>query len=249
MLVFDGAIAGVGTASGTRLVTGMWPVSPFGSFADVMVERADGRRILLAPSREVADFVAATYRFDEVLTVPVSYQRAGETWTISAGPLSLRLTTGGRGFLGRLLRLVPKRLACAHWWAELLDPVASVVLPGVRTRGTAGGGRREWYAALDLHRITAVQASWDGVDLGRLKDVRPPVRFGFGSTPVRPSVVRVTTTIDLGAVASVTRLIDSSLDTGQHAGHQDGLGREGKGWRHGASHFRGGGGAFSRRPG
>jgi len=198
MLVFDGAIAGVGTASGTRLVVGMWPVSPFGSIADVMVERADGRRSLLAPSRQVADFVAETYRFDEVLVVPVSYRRAGDTWTISAGPLSLRLSTGGRGALGRLLSLVPRRLARAHWWGALLDPVAGVVLPGVRTHGTAGGGRREWYAALDLHRVAAMQASWDGEDLGRLKDVRPPVRFGFGSTPARPCVVRVTTTIDLG---------------------------------------------------
>src|SRR5664279_3281856 len=30
MLQFDGAIAGMGTASGTRLVVGMWPLSPYG---------------------------------------------------------------------------------------------------------------------------------------------------------------------------------------------------------------------------
>jgi hypothetical protein len=72
-------------------------------------------------------------------------------------------------------------------------------MSGVRTRGTAGGGRREWYAALDLHRIAHIEASWAGTDLGGLRPVDPPVRFGFGSTPSRPSLVRVTTTIDLGA--------------------------------------------------
>ena len=57
---FHGFIAGMGTAEGTRLVVGHWPESPLGSFSDVMVERADGHRMLLAPSEEVAGFVAAT---------------------------------------------------------------------------------------------------------------------------------------------------------------------------------------------
>jgi hypothetical protein len=39
---FDGWIAGLGTASGTRLVWGHWPGSPFGPLSDVMVEHADG---------------------------------------------------------------------------------------------------------------------------------------------------------------------------------------------------------------
>jgi hypothetical protein len=199
VLTFDGAIAGVGTESGTRLVVGMWPSSPLGPFADVMVERPDGWRIFLAPSAEVADFVSATYRFDEVRVVPVAYRRDGSTWSINAGPLSLRLSTGGRGPLGLLLTAIPRRLARARWWSSALDPIAKLVMPGVRTRGTAGGGRREWYAAVDLHRITSIESSWEGADLGELRKVDPPVRFGFGSTPATPSLVRVTTTIDLGS--------------------------------------------------
>jgi hypothetical protein len=64
-------------------------------------------------------------------------------------------------------------------------------MSGVRTRGTAGGGRREWYSAQDMHRIKAVSARFDGVDLGDLRPVDPPVRFGFASTPEEPSLVRV----------------------------------------------------------
>jgi hypothetical protein len=37
----------------------------------------------------------------------------------------------------------------------------------------------------------------DGVDLGTLTDVEPPVRFGFGSTPRHPSLARITTTVEV----------------------------------------------------
>ena len=63
---FTGHIAGLGTSSGVRLVVGVWDTSPFGAFADVMVEDASGHRTLLAPRQSVADAVASVYSFDEV---------------------------------------------------------------------------------------------------------------------------------------------------------------------------------------
>jgi len=195
MLTFDGAIAGMGTSSGTRLVVGMWPLSPFGHVTDVMIERADGHRILLAPTQELADFIATTYQFDEVRITPVLRVRDGKKWMVSTDELALTFDVGKRTALGVLLLLTPRRLARARWWASLQDPIARLVLDGVRTRGTAGGGRREWYAAQDLHTIRALSARLDGVDLGDLRPVSPPVRFGFGSTPEEPSMVRVLTTI------------------------------------------------------
>ncbi|QMV20536.1 hypothetical protein GQS52_00505 [Streptomyces sp. SCUT-3] len=195
---FDGWIAGIGTASGTRVVLGHWPRSPFGAFSDVMVEHADGERLLLAPTRETGDFVAATYRFDRVRTVPVVVGAAGPVWTVAAGPLDLRFTVGRRGPLGLLLRAVPGPLAALPAWAALVDLPARL-LPGVRTRGSAGGGRREWYGARDLRPVTGVAAAFDGSDLGPLAPVDPPVRFGFGSVPRSPALVRVTTTVETDA--------------------------------------------------
>ena len=128
-LRFDGGIAGLGTASGTRLVVGMWPVSPFGAMADVMAERPDGHRILVAPSEEIARFVATTYAFDEVRTEPSRFRIDGSRWSVAAGSVQVDFEVGG--------------------------------------------------------------------DLGPLRAVRPAVRFGFGSTPARPSLVRVTTTVFL----------------------------------------------------
>jgi hypothetical protein len=195
---FDGYIAGLGTEAGLRAVVGHWPRSPLGAFTDVMVELADGHRVLLAPSEQVAEFVAATYRFDEVVRTPVETVVDGERWRVAAGPLDVAFEVAGRPPLGLLLRAVPRRLATAVRWISAIDVVARRVLPGVRTRGSAGGGRGEFYAALDLHRIRSATVAWRGVDQGALTPVEPPVRFGFGSTPREPSLVRVVTLVREG---------------------------------------------------
>ncbi|KUN84323.1 hypothetical protein [Streptomyces griseoruber] len=196
-LRFDGWIAGMGTASGTRIVLGHWPHSPFGPFSDVMIEWPDGQRLLLAPSRETADFVTATYTFDSVRLVPVEVRVAGAGWTVAAGPLDLRFTIGRRRATGLLLCAVPPALARRPAWAALTDWPARALLPGVRTRGSAGAGRREWYGARDVRAIREVSAAIAGTDLGGLTSVEPPVRFGFGSVPRRPGLTRVTTTVEL----------------------------------------------------
>jgi hypothetical protein len=188
---FRGSIAGVGTTSGVRVVVGRWDTSPYGTFVDVMVETADGHRVLLAPTQEVADFVASTYTFDEVRVERI----AVNGWTLSSPSLSIELEVGGRTGLGRLLRLVPQRLAESPAWCAITDPVARVVMPGVRTRGSAGNGRREWYGATDVREVVAVRGAFDGVDVGGLTAVDPSPQFGFSSTPKRPSVTTVVTTV------------------------------------------------------
>lgn len=87
-------------------------------------------------------------------------------------------------------------MSTAPWFCRISDPIARVVLRGVRTRGSAGNGRREYYGARQQHKITAAEASWRAEDLGHLTPVTPPVTFGFGSTPAAPSVTSITTTID-----------------------------------------------------
>ncbi|MCZ2811565.1 hypothetical protein O2W15_08975 [Modestobacter sp. VKM Ac-2979] len=195
-LRFDGWILGTGTTSGTRIVLGHWPSSPLGAFSDVMVQRPDGHRVLLAPGPEVAEFVGSTYTFDEVRLVDVAVTRRGATWTVRAGPLAMSVRVGRRPGLGRVLRAVPAPLARRPGWVGLLDRPARL-LTGLRTTGSAGNGRTEWYGVQDLHTVASVDATWDGEPLGAVSPVRPPVTFGFGSVPPRPSVVRVTTTVEL----------------------------------------------------
>lgn len=193
---FRGQIAGVGSTSGIRVVVGHWHDTPLGEFSDAMVESAGGHRVLLAPRPEVAELIEAAYSFDETRIEPFTVTATGATWSVRSPSLTLDLTTGRRTPLGVALRAVPRRLAESPAWCTLTDPVARVVLRGVRTRGTAGGSRREWYGATDTHRVTSVSGAFDGTALGSLARVDPPCRFGFGSTPRRPSVTTVVTTVE-----------------------------------------------------
>ena len=163
----------------------------------------------------MADFVGATDTFDAVRIVGVDVRdgdpaAGGElaadwgdfddpeldddnaaAWTVTAGPLVMRLGFGSRTALGRLVGAVPMRIAASAVWAAGIDPIARTVMRGARGRTEA---RRDWYAARDVRSITAMTASWDGADLGNLTRVDPPVRFGLGSTPRRPSLVSLVTT-------------------------------------------------------
>jgi hypothetical protein len=197
-LRFTGAIAGVGSTSGVRLVVGRWDDSPLGAFADVMVEDAAGHRTLLAPSAAVAGFVQETYVFDEVSVCPVDVTATDDGWQVRAGgELTAHLTLGRRQPLGWLLRAVPTALATSTTWATAVDPIARVALRGVRTRGTALEGRREWYGATDLRSVSHLSGDWRGVALGDLAPVDPPCTFGFSSTPTRPGVTSVVTTVEV----------------------------------------------------
>jgi len=193
---FQGAIAGIGSTSGVRVVVGRWDRSPLGAFADAMVAEADGRRVLLAPSQEVADFVAATYSFDEVRIEPLTVEGVTR-WLVRSPSLLLDLEIGHRTTLGRLLRAVPTAVGTSPAWCAVTDPVARVVMRGVRTRGSARNGRREWYAATDHHVLRSATGSYDGVDLGALRPVSPEPGFGFSSTPTRPSVTSLVTTVEV----------------------------------------------------
>ena len=175
----------------------MWSASPFGAIVDVMIEAASGHRTLLAPRRDVADFIAATYVFDEVRVEPITLREGDGPLVVSSPSLRVELRLGRRTGVGRLLVLVPGPLRRARWWCRAIGLVARMLRPGVRTVGTAGGGRREYYCAADEHLIQSARVSLDGSDLGGLRPLLPAVRFGFASAPPTPSVVRITTLIDV----------------------------------------------------
>ncbi|MEU6095105.1 hypothetical protein [Streptomyces sp. NPDC047079] len=204
-LRLDGWIAGIGTSSGARVVVGHWERTPFGPFSDVMLERRDGHRLLLAPTAQTARFIAGTYTFDEVRVAPVGVDARGGAWTVTASSLRLSFTLGHRGAVGWLLRAVPGPLAARPAWAAAVALPARLLL-GARTCGSAGRDRYEWYGAKDLHPVSTATVRYEGEDLGSLAPVEPPVRFGFGSTPRGPCLVRVTTTVAMGNEPALTCL-------------------------------------------
>ncbi|MCD4533190.1 hypothetical protein LRP67_03735 [Nocardioides sp. cx-169] len=195
---FRGQITGLGSTSGVRVVVGRWRRSPYGAFADAMVEGPDGQRVLIAPREDVARLIEATYEFDEVRVEPVELIVQGDRWRLRSASLALDWTVGRRTWLGRVLRCVPRVVAEAPWFSLLTDPVARLVLSGVRTRGAARDGR-EWYGATDHHAVVSLSGAFDGRDLGALAVLDPAPRFGFSSTPRQPSLTSVVSTVELGS--------------------------------------------------
>lgn len=196
-LVFSGYIAGLGTEAGVRMVVGSWSHSPFGTFADVMVETADGQRTLLAPNPVIAEFVSDTYGFDRIEIGRVNAVHAADGFTLAAPGLELSVRLGKPAPYDWLLRAVPGRIATAPTWLRAIDPVAARLMPGVRTAGSAGKGRREYYGVRRTRLITSIAGRFRGTDLGGVAPLTPPVRFGFSSAPPTPQMVSVTTTIDV----------------------------------------------------
>jgi hypothetical protein len=83
---FTGWIAGLGTASGHRVVVGHWHGSPYGAVSDAMVEDPAGHRTLYAPTSEPAEFLAAACRFHDVRAqrLPLAGLRAPRRERISS---------------------------------------------------------------------------------------------------------------------------------------------------------------------
>lgn len=194
--IFDGHIAGIGTASGLRAVVGLWRDSPFGPFADAMVELPSGHRILLAPASDVAGFITGVYTFDETRVLGLTASHDAGRLTFAAGPLQLRASLGARTRLGAAVRLIPRPLAVQPRWLRAVSPLAARLSPGVRTAGAARDGWQEYYGVTDLHRIDSATVRWDGADAGALAAIRPAVGFGFSSVPPWPALARVRTTVE-----------------------------------------------------
>jgi hypothetical protein len=167
-----------------------------GAFADVMLQTADDERVLLAPDESVAEFVSSTYTFDRLEVGAVSAGLDADGLTVTTESFDARIGIGGPAPVDRLLRLVPRRLATSPRWLRAIDPVAARIVSGVRTYGTAGNGRVEYYGVRRSRGISSIDGHYRGVPFGGLAPLRPPVNFGFSSAPASPQIVAVTTTID-----------------------------------------------------
>ncbi len=179
-----GVITSAGFRSGHRIVVGAWAGGPLGPMQDVMWGRPDGRRVLLAPSRAVADFVGAVYRFDEVCVVPVEVALGpGRLW-VHAGPLVMTAEAG------RAWPIPLRALRTPTITRYVEGPVARALM-GVHTYGVTDSGVREWYQADRYRVLTGARASCDGADLGMLGPVDPPLGVGVSEPPRRPSMVDV----------------------------------------------------------
>jgi hypothetical protein len=179
-----GAICSAGFASGDRFVVGLWKDSPLGAMTDVMWARPDGERVLLAEVRPVADLITAIYRFDRVELVPIDSRFDGRQLELTAGSLSLAMQ-GGPGWRLPLGRVRPR------WFTRWVEGAIARPLLGVRTFGVSPTQVRQWYRSEEYRPVVEARARVSGADLGALRPIDVPVRFGFTGPPRRPSMVRL----------------------------------------------------------
>ncbi len=156
-----------------------------GPLTDVMWARPDGERLLLVDSAVGSEFITAVYQFDRVLVGPVDGYLEGRHLELKAGDLSLSMTGAMRGWR---LPLGRGRPAWVTRWIEW--PLARALL-GVSTYGVSPTGVREWYRADEYRPVVQARAHLHGQDLGALRPLQPPARFGFSEPPRRPSMVKV----------------------------------------------------------
>ena len=201
LLRFDGHIVGASFESGDTIVAGRWRTSPFGPFADVMWRRADGTRVVLAPTAHVLDFVTSHYTFDDALITSVRVERDTDgTVRVTGGGIDMALRAGAIDLPGRLIHLRPRWLRERPGWIAIEDALLRPVVgplfgaDGVHVRGTTRAGAREWYAIHDV-RAASASATVDGTSLGATAALAS-AGFGFSEFPSRSAIVRVTSLIE-----------------------------------------------------
>ena len=195
LIALEGTIAAAGFGSGDRFVVGVWKTGPLGPMVDVMWQRPEGRRVLLAPTVEIASFIGGIYEFDETRVVDFDVDASTPTrLSLRAGPVEVEMLAGKAL---PLFALRPRILRRSRGWITFEDlvlrPVVSrLVLGGgqsVRLRGRSPGGYREWYC-IDAYRpLIKARAAVGGEDLGELGPLEPAVTFGFSAFPSRPAFV------------------------------------------------------------
>ena len=190
---------------------GHWDDGPLGSMADVMWARPDGRRVLLADRAETATFVSAVYTFDEVHVVPFRAARDERGIDLAAGPLEISLRAGA-GW-----RLPPLAVRPSLATRFLEAPVARLAM-GVHAYGTSPTGVREWYRALAWRPVVAGAGRLDGVPLGSLAPLAPPLGVGFSEPPRHPSMVLVRPQLEdpTGRLDEVLSGLGAATAAGQH---------------------------------
>lgn len=200
---FEGAIAAAAFADGHQVVVGMWRASPLGRVVDVMWIRPDGRRVLLAPSATVRDYITGVYAFDEARVAPVRGGFDGREVAVAAGELRLRLTPHPRDWRSWVFAARPRVLRRRRAWLALEDrlagPLAGPLLggrPGVRLSGTTPTGRREWFSVDDYRPLADGALTVDGAEAGAMRALRPGLGVGLSDFPTRPALVQLATLIE-----------------------------------------------------
>lgn len=186
MDVFKGRITSSGFQSGDRIVVGTWDESRFGKFTDIMWARPDGHRTLIAPSKDIAEYVDEMYSFDEILIQDIDVEQNGDEMKVSCEMMELEFVWN-RGWKIPFKRSLLFIATVELFFAKLFF--------STRTHGVTRNNRKEWYAIDRVSKITKANAIISGQSAGQISPMKEPCKFGFSEAPKKPSSCEVRTHI------------------------------------------------------
>lgn len=186
MDIFKGRITSSGFESGDRIVVGAWNESPFGKFTDIMWAEKDGTRKLIAPTKEVADYVDAMYSFDEIIIQEIEVTEVNRSLSVVCDSMKLDFEWN-RGW--------PIPFKRSLFFIATVELLFAKIFFGTQTHGVTKNQRKEWYAIDRVSKLTKASATIDGTNAGELRPLSEPCKFGFSEAPKKPSSCEVRTHI------------------------------------------------------
>jgi uncharacterized membrane protein len=186
MDVFKGRITSSGFESGDRIVVGAWKESPFGEFTDIMWAKKDGSRILIAPTKEVADYVDAMYSFDEIKIQDIEVKQLERALSVTCDSMKLDFEWN-KGW--------PIPFKRSLFFIATVELLFARIFFGTQTHGVTKNQRKEWYAIDRVSKLTKASATIGGTNVGDLRPLSEPCKFGFSEAPKKPSSCEVRTHI------------------------------------------------------
>ncbi len=188
MDIFEGRIVSCGFLSGDRLVIGSWKESPFGVFCDIMWSKPDGTNILIAPNKEIGEYISSMYNFDIVKIEEIKIEEGGNKIKLESEEINCTFEWNrGIPFLikGRPL-----------WFVSSFEYFFGLLFFGTRTHGKTKNGQNEWYMVDRFSKLTQAKATINREDLGEYTRFYPKANFGFSEPPRVPASVLVRSHIE-----------------------------------------------------
>jgi len=186
MDVFNGRITSSGFESGDRIVVGAWKESPFGEFTDIMWANKEGKRTLIAPTKDVADYVDAMYTFDEIIIQDIDVSLNDRSKSVTCNSMKLEFEWN-RGW--------PIPFKRSLFFIATVEFIFAKIFFGTQTHGVTKNQRKEWYAIDRVSRLTSASATIGGKSAGDLRPLNEACKFGFSEAPKKPSSCEVRTHI------------------------------------------------------
>ena len=187
LLIFEGDIFSSGFDSNNRIVIGNWKDSPFGKFTDIMWAKPNGERVLIAPNKEISEFITKLYDFDKIIISEFNIEENSNHLIVKANEINceLKWSKGIQIPFNRPL-----------WLISSIEYVFGLIFFKTKTHGITKNKKQEWYAVNRISKLNSIKITINGNDLGDMTKFEPKASFGFSEPIRKPAAISLKTHIE-----------------------------------------------------